>query len=76
MIKDVRVRLDGTQETICGSLAVRLIAEIFDSHIIGLFFNILPPPPIQVRTEWRRRQSHPTAGGCQESGRCYRSRGV
>src|SRR5258705_10778609 len=48
MIKDVMVRLDGTQGDDLRLAAVRLIAEIFDSHIIGLFFNILPPPPIQV----------------------------
>src|SRR5258707_1362567 len=48
MIKDVMVRLDGTQGDDLRLAAVRLIAEIFDSHIIGLFFNILPQPPIQV----------------------------
>ena len=48
MIKDVMVRLDGTQGDDLRLAAVRLIAEIFDSHIIGLFFNILPPPSIQV----------------------------
>jgi nucleotide-binding universal stress UspA family protein len=48
MIKDVMVRLDGTQGDDLRLAAVRLIAEIFDSHITGLFFNVLPPPPIQV----------------------------
>src|SRR5258708_38264973 len=41
MIKDVMVRLDGT----CGDdvrlAAVNQIAEIFESHITGLFFNVL-----------------------------------
>jgi hypothetical protein len=46
MIKDVMVRLDGTQGDDLRLAAVRLIAEIFDSHITGLFFNVLPPPPI------------------------------
>ena len=46
MIKDVMVRLDGT----CGDdvrlAAANQIAEIFESHITGLFFNVLPPSPI------------------------------
>jgi nucleotide-binding universal stress UspA family protein len=48
MIKDVMVRLDGTSGDDLRLAAVSQIAEIFESHITGLFFNVLPPPPIQV----------------------------
>jgi nucleotide-binding universal stress UspA family protein len=48
MIKDVMVRLDGTSGDEVRLAAVNQIAEIFESHITGLFFNVLPPPPIQV----------------------------
>jgi nucleotide-binding universal stress UspA family protein len=48
MIKDVMVRLDGTSGDDLRLAAVKLIAEIFDSHITGLLFNVLPPPPIQA----------------------------
>jgi nucleotide-binding universal stress UspA family protein len=48
MIKDVMVRLDGTSGDDLRLAAVNLLAETFDSHVTGLFFNILPPPPIQV----------------------------
>jgi nucleotide-binding universal stress UspA family protein len=46
MIKDVMVRLDGTPEDDVRLAAASRIAEIFESHITGLFFNVLPPPPI------------------------------
>ena len=46
MIKDIMVRLDGTSGDIARLAAVNQIAEIFESHITGLFFNVLPPPPI------------------------------
>ena len=42
MIKDVMVRLDGTSADDVRLAAVNLIADIFDSHITGLFFNVLP----------------------------------
>jgi hypothetical protein len=42
MIKDVMVRLDGTSGDGVRLAAVNQIAELFDSHIIGLFFNVLP----------------------------------
>jgi nucleotide-binding universal stress UspA family protein len=48
MIKDVMVRLDGTSGDDLRLAAVSQIAEIFESHITGLFVNVLPPPPIQV----------------------------
>jgi hypothetical protein len=43
MIKDVMVRLDGTPGDDVRLAAVGQIAEIFHSHISGLFFNALPP---------------------------------
>jgi nucleotide-binding universal stress UspA family protein len=46
MIKDMMVRLDGTSADDVRLAAVSQIAEIFESHITGLFFNVLPPPPI------------------------------
>ena len=42
MIKDVMVRLDGTSADDVRLAAATLIAETFESHITGLFFNILP----------------------------------
>jgi nucleotide-binding universal stress UspA family protein len=42
MIKDVMVRLDGTSGDDVRLAAVNQIAEIFESHITGLYFNILP----------------------------------
>jgi hypothetical protein len=42
MIKDVMVRLDGTSGDDVRLAAVNQIAGIFDSHITGLFFNVLP----------------------------------
>jgi nucleotide-binding universal stress UspA family protein len=42
MIKDVMVRLDGTSGDDVRLAAVNLIAEIFESHITGLFFNVVP----------------------------------
>jgi nucleotide-binding universal stress UspA family protein len=42
MIKDVMVRLDGTSADEGRLAAVNQIADIFDSHITGLFFNVLP----------------------------------
>jgi nucleotide-binding universal stress UspA family protein len=41
MIKDVMVRLDGTSGDDVRLAAVNQIAEIFESHITGLFFNVL-----------------------------------
>ena len=41
MIKDVMVRLDGTSGDDVRLAAVDQIAEIFESHITGLFFNVL-----------------------------------
>ena len=40
-IKDVMVRLDGTSGDDARLAAANQIAEIFDSHITGLFFNVL-----------------------------------
>jgi nucleotide-binding universal stress UspA family protein len=42
MIKDVMVRLDGTRTDEVRLAAVDQIAEYFDSHVIGLFLNVLP----------------------------------
>jgi nucleotide-binding universal stress UspA family protein len=42
MIKDVMVRLDGTRADDARLAAVDQIAEYFDSHIVGLFLNVLP----------------------------------
>jgi nucleotide-binding universal stress UspA family protein len=44
MIKDVMVRLDGTLADDRRLATVASIAQLFDSHVIGLFFNILPLP--------------------------------
>ncbi|HEY8335831.1 MAG TPA: universal stress protein [Tardiphaga sp.] len=41
MIKDVMVRLDGTSGDDVRLAAVNQIADIFESHITGLFFNVL-----------------------------------
>jgi nucleotide-binding universal stress UspA family protein len=41
MIKDVMVRLDGTSRDDVRVAAVNQIADIFESHITGLFFNVL-----------------------------------
>jgi nucleotide-binding universal stress UspA family protein len=46
MIKDVMVRLDGTSGDDVRLTAASQIAEIFEGHITGLFFNVLPPAPI------------------------------
>jgi nucleotide-binding universal stress UspA family protein len=43
MIKDVMVRLDGTPADDVRLAVVGQIAEIFNSHITGLLFNVLPP---------------------------------
>jgi hypothetical protein len=75
MIKDVMVRLDGTQGDDLRLAAVRLIAEIFDSHIIGLFFNILPPP-IQVELNGAGAKATQLPEAAKKAGGCYRSRGV
>jgi nucleotide-binding universal stress UspA family protein len=42
MIKDVMVRLDGTAADDVRLAAVDQLAAIFESHITGLFFNVLP----------------------------------
>jgi hypothetical protein len=42
MIKDVTVRLDGTSADDARLAAANQIAEIFGSHITGLFFNVVP----------------------------------
>ena len=42
MIKDVMVRLDGTSEEDPRLAAASQIAEIFESHITALFFNVVP----------------------------------
>jgi len=42
MIKDVMVRLDGTSADDVRLAAANLIAQTFESHITGLFFNVLP----------------------------------
>jgi nucleotide-binding universal stress UspA family protein len=42
MIKDVMVRLDGTSADEARLSAANDIAEHFESHIIGLFLNVLP----------------------------------
>ncbi len=42
MIKDVMVRLDGTSEDDPRLAAASQIAEIFESHITALFFNVVP----------------------------------
>jgi nucleotide-binding universal stress UspA family protein len=41
MIRDVMVRLDGTSADDVRLAAVNQIADIFESHITGLFFNVL-----------------------------------
>jgi nucleotide-binding universal stress UspA family protein len=42
MIKDVMVRLDGTAADDIRLAALNGIADMFDSHVIGLYFNVLP----------------------------------
>src|SRR3982074_1014756 len=42
MIKDVMVRLDGTSGDDARLAAAAQIAQIFESHITGLFFNVVP----------------------------------
>lgn len=42
MLKDVMVPLDGTRNDEARLAAVDQIAESFDSHVIGLFLNVLP----------------------------------
>jgi nucleotide-binding universal stress UspA family protein len=42
MIKDVMVRLDGTSGDDARLAAATQIAQIFESHITGLFFNVVP----------------------------------
>jgi hypothetical protein len=39
MIKDVMVRLDGASGDDVRLAAVNQIADAFDSHVTGLFFN-------------------------------------
>jgi nucleotide-binding universal stress UspA family protein len=46
MIKDVMVRLDGSSGDDARLAAAMQIAANFDSHVTGLFFNVLPPTPI------------------------------
>jgi len=47
MIKDVMVRLDGSRTDDMRLAAVDQIAEQFDSHLIALFINVLPMPPVE-----------------------------
>jgi hypothetical protein len=49
MIKDVMVRLDGTAADDLRLAAVGATAEHFESHVIGLFLNVLP---MLVPAEW------------------------
>ena len=42
MIKDVMLRLDGTAADEVRLAAGNHIADLFDSHVIGLFINVLP----------------------------------
>jgi nucleotide-binding universal stress UspA family protein len=42
MIKDVMVRLDGTPADDARLATTDQIAEYFDSHVVGLFLNVLP----------------------------------
>jgi nucleotide-binding universal stress UspA family protein len=42
MIKDAMVRLDGTAADEVRLAAVSDIAEHFESHIVGLYFNVMP----------------------------------
>ena len=42
MIRDVMVRLDGSAGDDARLAAATQIAEIFQSHITGLFFNVAP----------------------------------
>jgi hypothetical protein len=42
MIKDVMVYLDGSAADEVRLAAVADIAEYFDSHVVGLFLNVLP----------------------------------
>lgn len=42
MIKDVMVRLDGTRADDARLATTDQIAERFDSHVVGLFLNVLP----------------------------------
>ena len=69
MIKDVMVRLDGTSGDDVRLAAVNQIAEIFESHITGLFFNVLPSlapdgpmalAPVKPPNCWIRRNRQAT----------------
>ena len=63
MIKDVMVRLDGTSGDDVRLAAVNQIAVIFESHITGLFFNVLPEAGDVIEaTVFQRltRLQHPT----------------
>jgi hypothetical protein len=42
MIKDVVVRLDGTPADAVRLAAVDRIAGMFDSHVTGVFFHVMP----------------------------------
>ena len=44
MIKDVMVRLEGTVADDLRLAAAADIARQFESHVVGLFLNIVPPP--------------------------------
>jgi uncharacterized protein YccT (UPF0319 family) len=67
MIKDVMVRLDGTSGDDVRLAAVNQIAVIFESHITGLFFNVLPEAgdviEATVFQRLTRLQHQPTCAG-------------
>jgi hypothetical protein len=42
MIKDVMVHLEGTAADEARLVAVNDIADVFHSHVIGLFLNVMP----------------------------------
>jgi nucleotide-binding universal stress UspA family protein len=43
MIKDIMVHLDGSADDDLRLSAAASLAHVFDSHIIGLFLNVIPP---------------------------------
>jgi hypothetical protein len=68
MIKDVMVRLDGTSGDDARLAAATQIAQIFESHITGLFFNVVPDGPVMPPKACCFSASHscnsqPTCGG-------------
>jgi hypothetical protein len=44
MIKTVLVRLDGTAGDEFRIAATESLCRLFDAHVVGVFFNVLPDP--------------------------------